>query len=229
MKKKTNLIIILASILALSILSACDYYVVPTVSEEELAMHVAGTRSALSTQSSVETLVFKYEELINQPTSPACPTCPPPATPTPTEAPTQETEENPSTVIITPIGDQNDPRCLMFDFLGDVNNPPDTRMKPGETFTKTWWVRNSGVCTWTLQFDLVNSAGELFGSSGKVDFSQTVEPGETVQLSVRDLKAPSELGTYYSYWLIASPYGSRFGYGPNQQWGLGIKIIVAYE
>lgn len=207
-------------------LSACNYYTVPTVSEEELANRVSGTRSALSTQSSVETLIVQLEELKNQSTCPVCPTCPPPATPTPVET-IAPTLENPSTIIITPIGDQNDANCLRFDFLGDVTYPPDTVVKPKEKFTKTWWVRNSGTCTWTMQFDLVISGGEAFGSKGTVDFTQEVPPGETVQLSIPDLVAPSAPGTFFSYWLIASPYGNRIGYGPNQQWGLGIKIIVA--
>jgi len=209
-------------------LGACNYYTLPTVSEEELAMQVAGTRSALSTQSAVETMMVQLDELRNQPTCPVCPTCPPPVTPTPiaTEPPM---EQEPSMITITPIGDQNDANCLRFDFLGDINYPPDAILKPKEKFTKTWWVRNSGTCTWTLQFDLVLSGGEAFGSKGTADFTQEVPPGETAQLSVPDLVAPSTVGTYYSYWLIASPYGNRFGYGPNQQWGLGIKIIVIYD
>jgi len=218
------LIIIVTS----TIFSACSYYTVPTVSEEELAMHVAGTRSALSTQSAVETMMIELEQLRNQPTCPACPTCPSAITPTPTETLTP-TQVAPFSVTITPIGDQNDPNCLRFDYLGDVTYPPDTLVKPKEKFTKTWWVRNSGTCTWTAQFDLVNSGGEAFGSKGTVDFSQEVPPGETVQLSIPDLVAPSAVGTYYSYWLIASPFGNRFGYGPNQQWGLGIKIIVTND
>lgn len=207
------------------ILGACNYYTVPTVSEEELAMHVAGTRSALSTQSSVETLIAQLDELRNQPTGQVCPTCSAPVTPTPAVT-VQSTEEVQSTILITPIGDQNDVNCLSLEFLGDINNPPDSILKPNEKFTKTWWVRNSGTCTWTTQFDLVISGGEAFGTSGNIDFTQEVPPGETAQLSIPDLVAPSLPGTYYSYWLIASPYGNRIGYGPSQQWGLGIKIIV---
>lgn len=228
MKNKRFFLFLILILISSIVLSACNYYTVPTVSEEELAMHVAGTRSALSTQSVVETMMVELEELRSQPTCPVCPTCPPPVTPTPVETPVP-TVQDPATIIITPIGDRNDTNCLRFDFLGDTTYPPDTVVKPKEKFTKTWWVRNSGTCTWTMQFDLVISGGEAFGSKGTVDFTQEVPPGETVQLSVPDLVAPSSVGTYFSYWLIASPYGNRFGYGPNQQWGLGIKIIVVDE
>ena len=228
MINRRNLLFFVLILVSSIFLSACNYYTVPTVSEEELANRVSGTRSALSTQSSVETLIVQLEELKNQSTCPVCPTCPPPATPTPVET-IAPTVENPSTIIITPIGDQNDANCLRFDFLGDVTYPPDTVVKPKEKFTKTWWVRNSGTCTWTMQFDLVISGGEAFGSKGTVDFTQEVPPGETVQLSIPDLVAPSAPGTFFSYWLIASPYGNRIGYGPNQQWGLGIKIIVVND
>ncbi len=228
MKKNRLLFLIVLAVITSMFLNACNYYAVPTVSEEELSMRVAGTRSALSTQRSVETMIVQLDQLRNQPTCPVCPTCPRHATPTPVET-MVPTEEDPSTMIITPIGDRNDPNCLRLEFLGDVSIPPDTRLKPGEKFTKTWWVRNSGTCAWTTQFDLVNSGGELFGSTGKVDFTQDVAVGETVQLSIFDLAAPTRLGTYYSYWLIATPYGNRIGYGPNQQFGLGIKIIVASD
>lgn len=226
---KRHLLVFTISLLFTSVvLGACNYYTVPTVSEEELAMHVAGTRSALSTQSSVETMIVQLEELKKQPTCPVCPTCPPAITPTP-RATTIPTEENPESLTITPIGDQTDPSCLRFEYLGDVNFPPDSYLKPGEEFTKTWWVRNTGTCTWTTQFNLVMSGGEAFGTTGKVGFTQEVAPGESVQLSLPGLVAPKQTGTYYSYWLISSPYGKTVGYGPNQQWGLGIKIIVAID
>lgn len=69
----------------------------------------------------------------------------------------------------------------------------------------------------------------MFGTTGKVDFTQDVAAGETVQLSIYDLAAPTRSGTYYSYWLISTPFGNRIGYGPDQQLGLGIKIIVAKD
>lgn len=210
------------------ILSACNYNVAPTMSEEELAMQFAGTRSAIATQSSVETLVVRLEELSSQPTCPVCATCPPPTTLTPVVPTSTDTSaDGLPTAVITPIGDRYDVNCLSFDFLGDVNYPPETRVKPGATFTKSWWVRNSGTCTWTLQFRLVHSGAEKFGSTGEIGFTQTVQPGETVQLSARDLVAPLETGTYYSYWMIESPYGNRFGYGQDQLMGLGIKVVVA--
>jgi|LSQX01.2.fsa_nt_gb hypothetical protein len=230
MNKNQFLASIIFLMIASVILSACNYNVVPTVSEEELSMQFAGTRSAIATQSSIETLVVRLEELSNQPECPVCATCPPPETPTPvvpTATVTPAEQGGLPAAAITPIGDQYNANCLNFDFLGDVNYPPDTRVKPGATFSKSWWVRNSGTCTWTLQFRLVHSGAEKFGSTGEIGFSQTVQPGETVQLSAPNLVAPSETGTYYSYWMIESPYGNRFGYGQDQLMGLGIKIVVA--
>ncbi len=228
MKKSYLSLVVDMLLITSTLLSACNYYAVPTVSEEELAMQVAGTRAALSTQSAVETMIVQLEELKNQPTCPACPTCPPAPTATPIET-VEPTEENPQSVIITPIGDVTNPDCLRFDFLGDVNYPPDSVLEPNEEFTKTWWVRNSGACSWTKQFDLVLSGGDPLGTDGTSDFTIEVAPGESVQLSLPGLVAPSSPGTYYSYWLISTPLGRSIGYGPNQQWGLGIKIIVAFD
>ena len=77
MKKKQFFLLIVLLLITGMFLGACNYYTIPTVSEEELAMQVAGTRSALSTQSAVETLIVQLDELKNQPTCPVCPTCAP--------------------------------------------------------------------------------------------------------------------------------------------------------
>src|SRR5512133_2298041 len=34
-------------------------------------------------------------------------------------------------------------------FVEDVTYPDHTRLDPGEKFTKTWKIQNTGTCTWT--------------------------------------------------------------------------------
>ena len=59
------------------------------------------------------------------------------------------------------------------------------------------------------------------------DIPRDVPPGDTIDLSIPDMVAPMTEGTYYSYWMLAAPDGARIGYGPGQQWGLGIELIVS--
>ena len=82
MKNKKIILIIVGMLVASMILGACQTNAVPTLSEEEMALQVAGTRAAIATQNSIEVLVAKVTELSVQPTCPACPTCPLPPTAT---------------------------------------------------------------------------------------------------------------------------------------------------
>jgi hypothetical protein len=229
MKNPKTLLFLVIVMIAGLLLSACQSTVVPTLSEEEMAQQVAGTRAAIATQNSIETLVARVTELSVQPTCPTCPTCPtsPTATqpaPTPITETTGEATETAAEVTQAPVEEAT--RCLQFDFLGDVNYPSGTIVAPGATFTKTWRVRNTGTCEWSAEFDLVLSGGEAFGTNKRADIKNTVYPGETVELSIPSLVAPQTPGTYYSYWMITAPDGARVGYGPEQQWGLGIQIEV---
>ena len=129
-------------------------------------------------------------------------------------------------IKLTPLH-QPEEDCFQFDFLGDVNFPPGTIVKPGTKFDKTWTVKNTGTCTWTRDFDLVLAGGEAFGTNKRGDIPRDVPPGDTIALSIPDMVAPMTEGTYYSYWMLAAPDGARIGYGPGQQWGLGIELIVS--
>lgn len=231
MKNKKIVLILTGLMIASLILGACQTNAVPTMSEEEMAQQVAGTRAAIATQNSIETLVARVTELSIQPTCPACPTCPPPPPTATMPLPTAEVTADPNQPTATQAAVVTEPpsgekRCLQFDFLGDVNYPVGTVMKPGTKFTKTWRVRNTGTCEWTVEFDLVMSGGEAFGTNKRADIKQVVVPGDTVELSIPDMVAPQTPGTYVSYWMVSAPDGARVGYGPNQQWGLGIQIEV---
>jgi len=41
--------------------------------------------------------------------------------------------------------------CDRAQFISDVTVPDGTTFAPGATFTKTWRLKNSGTCTWTLR------------------------------------------------------------------------------
>jgi len=213
------------------ILAACAPSVPPTPSEAEVAQQVAATQQAKATQNSVETLVALVTQLSSQPTwtpQPPCPVCPTQVVQVPTAATTAESTEAAQSTPQAPA-DQPGTKCFQFAFLGDVDTPPGTVMKPGTKFSKTWTVKNTGTCKWTSDYDLVMIGGDAFGTSKRGDIPWEVLPGETIDLTISDMTAPMTAGTYYSYWMIGAPDGARIGYGPAQQWSLGIQIIVSND
>ena len=232
MRKMHKMKWIILGLLSLSlVLAACAPSVPPTPSEAEIAQQVAATQQAKATQNSVETLVALVTQLSNQPTwtpQPACPVCPTQVV----VLPTAQTTTNPTAGTPVPTTAPTEAvgaKCFQFDFLGDVNFPPGTVVKPGTTFSKTWTVKNTGTCEWTRDYDLVLAGGEAFGTNKRGDIPREVLPGETIDLTIYDMVAPMTEGTYYSYWMIAAPDGARIGYGPGQQWGLGIQLVVSNE
>lgn len=228
MNKKSLIYTIFLLTLVAFLVAACNPYVQTTISEEELASQIIGTRDAISTQTAIETIMARIATLESQATCEVCPTFAPAETATPIPEELTPIAFDPLTMTITPIGDQTIAGCYNIEFLGDVTIPPETNMRPGRKFTKTWLVRNGGTCTWTTQFTLVNTGGNDFGVRNPFPFTQIIEPGETSEISI-ELTAPKTLGTYYGYWLIRSPYGNSFGYGEQQELALGVRINVVND
>jgi hypothetical protein len=111
----------------------------------------------------------------------------------------------------TPVPDEEgEGGCtLNAAFAADVTVPDNTEMSPGETFVKTWRIRNSGTCDWGAGFTLVFVGGEQMGAPASVPVPATAA-GSTVDVSV-NMAAPSDYGTYRSNWRVESDTGAVFG------------------
>jgi hypothetical protein len=107
----------------------------------------------------------------------------------------------------------------------DVTIPDDTLMQPGQSFTKTWRLRNVGTCTWTREYDAVWFSGEMLSAPSSVAMPRPVGPGESVEISV-DMTAPGSRGTYQSNWKLRSAVGLLFGIGPNGESPFWVRIQV---
>ncbi len=84
----------------------------------------------------------------------------------------------------------------MAKWVKDVTVPDGTEFAPGDTFTKTWRLKNVGTCTWNNDYDLVFDSGDKMGGSNVEDINiGNVAPGDEVDISV-DLTAPGSVGTY---------------------------------
>jgi hypothetical protein len=84
-----------------------------------------------------------------------------------------------------------------------------TVFAPGETFTMTWRLKNTGTSTWTANYILRFYSGDPFGSAKEVPLNREVPPGETVDI-ILQMKAPAKLGTYTSVWVMSTASRSNF-------------------
>ncbi len=119
--------------------------------------------------------------------------------PSETPAPPTETSTPSSTASPTPICDQ-------AQFITDVTAPDGTVFQPGETFTKTWRLKNTGVCTWTSGYQLVFDSGDSMNGPVTQALAGSVAPGQTVDISVT-LKSPAAAGSYRGYWKLRNAAG----------------------
>ena len=98
-------------------------------------------------------------------------------------------------------------------------------MDPGESFTKTWRLRNSGTCTWNTQYDLVFDSGRAMGAPASIPLPGNVPPNSTVDLSV-DMTAPTTNGTFKGNWLLRNEDGETFGIGSDASTAFWVQIRV---
>jgi hypothetical protein len=170
-------------------LGACNFPRQP--SPQELAFTAAAeTVSAQLTQISQAT-----------PTVPASSTpIPLPATNTPTP-PLPPTAPPPTATL--GCSDESQ-------FVSDVTIPDNTLMTPGQNFTKTWRLRNTGSCSWTTAYDAVFVDGNAMGGQAAVPLAGNVPPNSTFDISV-NMSAPSTNGTHRATYRMRNDKDILFG------------------
>jgi len=90
----------------------------------------------------------------------------------------------------------------------DVTVPPGTAIQPGETFVKTWRIKNSGTCDWRAGYYLDLVEGQAFGAA------RTTVPAVPALASTEislNMTAPTLSGTYRGVWQMFDPAGKPFG------------------
>ncbi len=110
-------------------------------------------------------------------------------------------------------------------FLEDITIPDNTRLAPGEAFTKTWKLRNTGTCPWGEGYRLVFAEGERMGSPDSVSIPAT-GIGESTEVSVR-LLAPSTDGTYTAFFELRNASDAAIPVGRIDR--IWVTIIVGVE
>ena len=143
-------------------------------------------------------------------TAMAMPTNTPTATPTPspTSTSTPALTNTPGAPLV-PVAGPPISSCYSMAFVADVSIPDNTKMKPGEKFTKTWRVRNNGTCAWEAGFKFNLTGGEAMGGSA-LTLDKAVNAGTETELSVA-LTAPTTPGSYRGNWRMTNAAGTHFG------------------
>lgn len=110
-------------------------------------------------------------------------------------------------------------------FVADISFPDLTEVKPGQRFTKTWRMLNSGTCTWTPQYAIVFTYGDRMGGLSPKPIGLEVPPGEMMDISV-DLVAPTIKGIYQGNWMFENEEGEQFGTssGPNNFFWVAVAV-----
>ena len=196
-------------------LVGCNYpvFVEPTSQLDALNTAAAQTIQANQTQ------IMQTNQAINQvPTAtatlePVAETATPTSSPEPTFTPT-----------ITPTATTK-VACDQAQFISETI-PDGTDFSPGETFTKTWTLKNVGSCIWDSEYDVVFVEGNAMNvPASKQLTTGTIEPGQSIQISL-DLKAPNASGTHRGDFKLRNASGAIFGIGEGNK-TFWVKIDVA--
>jgi hypothetical protein len=108
--------------------------------------------------------------------------------------------------------------CDSMTFVADLTVPDGSQMNPGQSFTKTWRIKNSGSCTWNSSYKFVFVQGNSMGGQPQ-SIQGSVAPGQTYDMSV-PMVAPTTPGTYAGWWQMTNAQNTPFG---TRVW---VEIVV---
>lgn len=184
---KKSILILLAVLISLQI-NACG----PNKADLTPTVNVAVVQtSAVSTfASGLTQMAFSIPTDTPQPTNTLSPT----DTPVPTK-----TVGPPTPTAL----------CYGLVYIKDVTIEDDTAMTPGQTFTKTWQVQNTGTCAWDVGFKFALVGGDAMGGV-TLTLSKVVGPGDQVELSI-PMTAPNKTGTVTGTWRMSTINRTYFG------------------
>jgi len=149
----------------------------------------------------------------------ATPTSQPTATftlvPTPTDVPV---------IVDTPTATV--PPCTnRATLVRHLSFPNNTSIVINNYFLKAWRIENTGTCTWTTDYKFVFASGDQMNAPTESLISQSVAPGETVDIRIL-MQAPNIANTYTGSWMFSDSNGMRFGFGEMGDQPIDLKLIV---
>lgn len=135
----------------------------------------------------------------------AIPTDTPTETPTtvPTATPTSTTPQATATSAVPTTF------CYGLVLVTDVTIPDGTVMTPGQTFTKTWRLQNTGTCNWDAGFKFVFTVGDSMSGKPYV-LTVSIAPAQTLDISIA-MTAPAKTGDVTGHWRMSTAANALFG------------------
>jgi hypothetical protein len=146
-------------------------------------------------------------------------------TPEPSATSTSTVTPIPPTTMPTPRITPTLRNCNWAEFVRDISIPDGTVLNGGETFSKTWRLRNIGDCPWTTDYDIVFVGGESFNAPNRIGMPTFVGPSEMVDITIL-MEAPVYPGNYRGYFMLADRQGEQFGTGADADGQLWVDVIV---
>jgi hypothetical protein len=129
----------------------------------------------------------------------------------PTQEDTEVSTQPSATPTITPTPTQQ-VKCDQAAFVTETVADGSV-FSPGQAFTKTWTLKNTGTCTWNPNYHVVFFSGNAMGSpAAKQLTSDTVAPGQQITISL-ELQAPNTAGTHRGDFKLRNAGGVIFGIG----------------
>ena len=149
----------------------------------------------------------------------ATPLPPPTATPPPTSTPSLTASPSPSAAATLSSGTQA--ALLNQDQWVSQSIADDTLFAPGQTFTMTWRLKNTGASTWTAGYLLRFYSGSSFGAPKEITIGKEVLPGGEIDIAIA-MKAPANPGDYRTDWVLSNENRTNF----KEPVYLKIKVAV---
>jgi len=156
-------------------------------SEEEITMEL--TRTSLQ----------QTQTALAQPPEPQPDASPADDDEAPAPSDNEEEEEN-----------DDESSCFMSRWTGDETIPDGSVFDPGDTFVKSWTLRNAGECDWTTDARMVFEEGDRLGGPSSNKLDQVVEPGDAYTVEI-PMEAPSSDGDYVGVWRMTAADGTKMG------------------
>lgn len=133
--------------------------------------------------------------------------------------------------IYVQAGSGQSPRSAAFTVQGGTSETASfvsetildgTRVAPGQNFTKTWTIRNSGTTTWNSTYRLRWVSGSTLSNHADTPVGATVQPGGTYTFSVA-MTAPSS-GNHREDWKLINGGGSTIKIGNSNSVWVSITV-----
>jgi hypothetical protein len=162
------------------------------------------TNAALTLAAQVQTL---QAEMLSATPNPASLSSPTP-TFTPLPSPTFQ-QPAPLVLATSTTGVGVATGCDNSVYISDVTIPDGTTITPGQVFTKTWKVSNTGTCAWTAAYQIILISGDMMGGKATA-LGKIVNPGESTDVSVA-LTSPTAAGSVKGTWRLSNANSQPFG------------------